>query len=78
MWINATFPNSKHAYLNSCKPATPSSVVAACLDTHIPEEVDLILFEVMCSLHLSASDSALASSCSPRSGPSFQPCPSDL
>ena len=48
MWINATYPHAKHSYLNSCKPATPSAVVAACLDTYIPEDVDLILIEVPC------------------------------
>ena len=46
-WIQATWPMANHTYSNHCKPATPSMVVAACLDSYyIPENIDLILFEV--------------------------------
>ena len=48
-WFNATFPHAKHTYLNNCKPATPSMVIAACLDQYIPEKVDYIILEVSCS-----------------------------
>ena len=42
-----TWPKANHTYSNHCKPATPSMVVAACLDSYyIPENIDLILFEV--------------------------------
>ena len=48
LWINSTFPpkSGEHSYTNSCKPATPSMVVAACLDNYIPEKVDYIIIEV--------------------------------
>lgn len=49
-WINSTFPHTNHTYLNSCKPATPSMVVGACLRDYIPDQVDLVLFEVFPNL----------------------------
>ena len=49
-WINSTFPHANHTYLNSCKPATPSFVVGACLRDYIPDQVDLVLFEVLPNL----------------------------
>ena len=45
-WINATFPSSRHTFQNSCKGATPSMLIAACLDQHVPAGTDLILVEV--------------------------------
>ena len=46
MWINATYPHVNHTYMNSAKPATPSMVIAGCLDAYVPEDVDLVLLEV--------------------------------
>ena len=50
LWVNATFPHANHTYLNSCKPATPSMVIGACLT--VPDHVDLILMEVALFSHL--------------------------
>lgn len=51
-WIKTTFPHDGHKFFNSAKNATPASLFAACLETHLPEEADLILFEVctICTL----------------------------
>ena len=46
MWVNATFPHANHTYLNRCRAGTPSMVVGACLDSYVPEKVDLIIIEV--------------------------------
>ena len=46
MWINATYPHVNHTYTNACRPATPSMVIAACLDSYLSTDPDLILLEV--------------------------------
>ena len=48
-FINNTWPHANHTFLNSCKPATPSMLIDACLDGYVPEKVDLVLMEVCCS-----------------------------
>ena len=52
LWVNETFPNVNHSYLNLCKPAAPSMVVGACLT--VPDHIDLILMEVAPFSHCEA------------------------
>ena len=51
MWINSAFPHADHTFSNLCKSATPSMVVAACLQSSLPKEVDFVLMEVRSCLH---------------------------
>ena len=50
LFINETWPHANHTFHNSCKPATPSMLIDACLDSYVPEKVDLVLVEVSCSM----------------------------
>ncbi|EFN53595.1 expressed protein [Chlorella variabilis] len=45
-WIRETFPKANHTLVNAAIPGVPSSYFALCNRWHVPEDVDLVVFNV--------------------------------
>lgn len=48
-WINTTFPNPNHQFLNKAIPAVTSAYVAPCVTDLLPPDLDLIFLVSMIS-----------------------------
>lgn len=44
-WVNATFPNPDHMFINNSTRGATSGFVAPCLNTYVPADTDLIVLE---------------------------------